>query len=97
MLRTWWHSYFGQSGLRAFWVVPRDFTESILPIDLKPAPAELKRVLLGRSEILTPEFEAELQQAFAGPEDKNQYRYGRYHRAYQARIAQLKAEVASVR
>ncbi len=89
MLRTWWDSYFGQRGLRAFWIVPRRFTDEILPIDIEPVPDEIERVLLGRSEILTPEFEERLVEQFAKEPDENAFRYDRYFPAYEARVEML--------
>lgn len=89
MLRTWWHSYFSKPGLRVFWVVPRQFTDTILPIEVEPRPTQLERVLLGRSEILTPNFEQHLIDEFTGPPDKNWFRSDRYHRAYAQRVKQL--------
>lgn len=64
MLETWRHSYFEKEGLRVFWIVPRKFTDEILPLKLKPAPKKLERVLVGRTEVMTPEFEQELVHEF---------------------------------
>jgi len=94
MLRTWWSSYFGRDGIRAFWVVPRSFTDRILPIQLDPAPENLERVLLGRSEILTPQFESALVKAFTKALDQkrkpyNPYGLDRYAKAYEARVKAL--------
>lgn len=89
MLRTWWQSYFSSPGLRAFWIVPRGFTDDVLPIDIEPAPEKLERVLLGRSEILTPEFEERLLTEFAKAPDENAFRFSRYYPAYVARVGQL--------
>ncbi len=98
MLRTWWNSYFGRDGIRAFWVVPRSFTDKVLPIQLEPAPENLERVLLGRSEILTPKFEAGLVEAFEKSLDSNGQRYNpfgvdRYAKAYEARVKVLAPEL----
>lgn len=57
MLKTWRDSWF-EPGLRVFYVVPKMATARTLPLDISPAPAELVRVLVGRSEIITPEMEA---------------------------------------
>lgn len=57
MLSTWKKSYFETEGLRVFWIVPRHLTDEILPLQMNPSPKKLERVLVGRSEILTPEFE----------------------------------------
>jgi len=57
MIQTWWTSYFESEGLRVFWVLPRATTDRILPLDVKPAPGKIVRVLVGRSEILRPRTE----------------------------------------
>lgn len=59
MVETWWHSYFEAPGLRVFWVLPREATDRLLPLDVSPPPAEIVRVLVGRSEILRPRQEAQ--------------------------------------
>ena len=92
MLRTWWHSYFGQPGLRVFWIVPRESTDEILPLKMNPKPAHLERVLLGRSEILTPAFEEEIVSAFNGDPKKNLFQNHRYFKAYEARANQIKPQ-----
>ena len=56
MLDTWRNSWF-EEGLRVFYVMPRKTTDAILPIKLDPQPDELVRVLVGRTELLTPEME----------------------------------------
>jgi len=57
MITTWRDSWF-EPGLRVFYTVPRSVTDTVLPLELDPKPAELVRVLVGRAEILTPEMEA---------------------------------------
>jgi hypothetical protein len=60
MVKTWRDSWF-EEGLRVFYIVPRAATDAILPITITPAPTELARVLVGRTEIITPELEAAVQ------------------------------------
>lgn len=60
LLRTWYTGYFIEEGLKAFWIVPRKQIDRLLPLEITPAPDSLERVIIGRSEILTPEFEARL-------------------------------------
>ncbi len=60
MLNTWRESYFEREGLKVFWILSRSATDEILPISINPAPDDLQRVIVGRSEILTPDFEQEL-------------------------------------
>ncbi len=56
MLNTWRNSWF-EEGLRVFYIMPRKTTDTILPIDIDPLPASLVRVLVGRTEMVTPEME----------------------------------------
>ncbi len=88
MLQTWWASYFQRPGLRVFWVVPDKETEGILPLTVKPAPIAQARVLVGRSELLTPAFERQLTESFANSE-KNPWNGDRYFAPYAARVKQL--------
>ncbi len=60
MVKTWRNSWF-EEGLRVFYIVPRKMTDAILPITITPAPTELTRVLVGRTEIITPEMESAVQ------------------------------------
>lgn len=56
MLDTWRDSWF-EEGLRVFYIMPRSATDEILPIDIQPRPTQLVRVLVGRTELITPETE----------------------------------------
>lgn len=66
MTKTWERSYFHTEGLRILYVVPEKVTSALLPIAIDPAPKELRRVLVGRLECLTPEVEAEVAAALKG-------------------------------
>ncbi len=91
MVQTWWRSYFERPGTRVFWIMPRALTDKILPLKIEPAPADVVRVLVGRSEVLTPRFESDLLVDHADPE-KWKLRVGdRYAPAYEARIKALKS------
>lgn len=56
MLETWRSSWF-EEGLRVFYIMPRQTTDTILPTHIDPQPAALVRVLVGRTEMITPEME----------------------------------------
>ena len=56
MIKTWRNSWF-ESGLRVFYILPRPATDAILPIEIEPRPQQLERVLVGRTEVITPEME----------------------------------------
>jgi hypothetical protein len=53
MVDTWNRSYFQSTGMRVLYVVPRVWTDELLPITITPEPDELVRTLLGRVEVLT--------------------------------------------
>lgn len=53
MVDTWTHSYFRTPGLRLLYVLPREWTDELLPIAIEPQPDALVRTLVGRIEILT--------------------------------------------
>jgi hypothetical protein len=89
MLQTWWSSYFEHPGLRVFWIVPENFTRAVLPLTVEPSPRQQTRVLVGRSELLTPAFEQGLLEQFAQGE-QNPLRSDRFASAYEARIKALK-------
>lgn len=64
LLNTWYDSYFMNltdvEGLRVFWITPSSFVNDILPLSITPNPLSIQRVFVGRSEILTKDFEKEL-------------------------------------
>lgn len=90
MLNTWRTSYFDRSGLRIFWIVPRAFTDATLPLSMTPAPDSLERVLVGRSEVMTPTFEAMIYQDFSAGRD-SLWRNDRYYLAYRERYSRMRA------
>lgn len=57
MVHTWQDSWFQEPGMRILYLLPRQWTDRILPIDIEPAPRELVRVMLGRAELITPAME----------------------------------------
>ena len=61
MIKTWRNSWF-EEGIRVFYILPRGTTDRTLPLNLDPQPAELVRVLVGRTEVITPEMEKAVKQ-----------------------------------
>lgn len=53
LLNTWELSYFKSSGLRLFYIVPRQWTEHYLPLQTVPT-FSLTRVMVGRIDLVTP-------------------------------------------
>lgn len=63
MVKTWSSSWFGDEGTRVLYVMPERLTNAILPLRVTPRPMEMKRVMVGRVEWLTPEREREIGRA----------------------------------
>jgi len=51
MLNTWQASYFEKPGLRVFYLVPREWIDYFLPLEISQ-PADLTRVMVGRIDLL---------------------------------------------
>jgi hypothetical protein len=66
LLNTWELSYFKSPGLRLFFMVPRAWTDHYLPLDVS-VPCEIKRAMVGRLELVTPEQRALLAQLSRAP------------------------------
>jgi hypothetical protein len=50
LLNTWKRSYFEKPGLRVFYLVPRQWTEYFLPLEIS-VPARVNRVIVGRIDL----------------------------------------------
>ncbi len=64
MIKTWQTSWF-EEGLRVFYILPRQTTDAVLPLEIEPQPAEIVRVLVCRTEIITPEMEKLMEASLA--------------------------------
>ncbi len=96
MLRTWDGSWF-EEGLRVFYVVPPAIVERVLPLRVSPAPSELRRVLVGRLEVLTPERERWAAGRLAelpanGPPEEALLQLGRFAEPLLRRIGKSSAD-----
>jgi hypothetical protein len=89
MLQTWQDGYFQTVGFKVFWIVPRKLTDQILPITITPTPASLERVLVGKTEVLTPAFEKQLLAYYKANGNLDLWKTDRYHLAYMERVNQL--------
>lgn len=60
MVNTWKDLWFEEPGIRALYVLPRAWTDTTLPLEIKPAPTETVRVMVGRAEVISPALEQKL-------------------------------------
>jgi hypothetical protein len=56
MIKTWRGSWF-EEGMRVLYILPRQATDAVLPLTITPRPDQVVRVLVGRTEVITPEME----------------------------------------
>jgi hypothetical protein len=63
MVNTWRTSYFKTDGVRVLFVLPGSWTNTYIPLEMTPAPAELVRVMVGRVEVLTKDRERRAEAA----------------------------------
>lgn len=60
MIKTWRKSWF-EEGMRVLYILPRRTTDAVLPLTIAPRADEVVRVLVGRTEVITPEIEKHVQ------------------------------------
>jgi len=60
MVNTWDDSWFQEEGVRVLYILPRAWTDQILPMQIDPTPKELVRVMVGRAELITSDTESRL-------------------------------------
>jgi hypothetical protein len=66
LLSTWEQGYFKSAGLRLFFLLPQEWTDAVLPLDVS-VPADVTRTMVGRVEIVTPAQRERLSRIDAGP------------------------------
>jgi hypothetical protein len=66
LFNTWELSYFKSAGLRLFFMVTRAWTDWYLPLDIS-VPCDIKRAMVGRLELVTPEQRVLLKKLARAP------------------------------
>jgi hypothetical protein len=79
MIETWRDSWF-EEGLRLFYIVPQATIDSVLPLEMTPAPAEVARVFVGRIELITPAIVNEVKRGILERDAKTIARHHRFLR-----------------
>ena len=77
MIETWRDSWF-EEGARLFYIVPRRLIDSVLPLEIQPAPAQMVRVFVGRMEMITPAIEEDIKHGIANNDRAALEKYGRF-------------------
>jgi len=76
-VETWRDSWF-EEGARLFYLLPQQTVDSILPLQIDPQPAAIRRVFVGRVEIVTPEIQSNLRRALDAGDQATLGKYGRF-------------------
>jgi len=90
MIETWRDSWF-EEGMRLFYIVPRPAIETILPLEIAPAPADVARVFVGRMELVTPTTTQTIADALFGNDVATLRKHGRFLQAIGRRIVSASA------
>jgi hypothetical protein len=77
MVATWRDSWF-EEGTRVLYVVPRSNIDTVLPLDIRPQPAELARVFVGRTELVTKRTIDDVKAAILRNDRPALHKYGRF-------------------
>jgi hypothetical protein len=77
MVETWRDSWF-EEGSRLLSILPAAFVDAVLPLSIKPAPAQTVRVFVGRLEIVTPATEKAVQRALVTHDGATLKMFGRF-------------------
>ncbi|MGQ0628502.1 MAG: hypothetical protein ACT4PL_10440 [Phycisphaerales bacterium] len=97
MVNTWKDLWFGEQGTRVLYILPESLVNTLLPLNVSPAPREVKRVFVGRMDVLTPEREGELEGTYREHEAgrpstflKTLQTYGRFSEPVLQRLKAMK-------
>jgi hypothetical protein len=92
MIETWRDSWF-EHGSRLIYIYPESEIDSVLPLDIKPAPVRTARVFVGRIELITATTEREVGQAIAENDRVALEKYGRFLPAIAGQMGRSLARV----
>ncbi len=77
MLETWRDSWF-EEGSRLIYLVPSETIDTVLPLEIEPAPSKITRVFVGRIELITPATRQTVEEALAKGDVATLQRYRRF-------------------
>ena len=77
MVETWRDSWF-EEGSRLIYVMPAGAVDTILPLQIEPAPSQIARVFVGRIELLTPRTTQTVEEALVNGDPSTIDRFGRF-------------------
>jgi hypothetical protein len=94
MVETWRDSWF-EEGSRLIYIVPSHAIDSVLPLQIEPAPSQTARVFVGRIELITSQTKQAVEVAIAQNDRSTIDRYSRFLVPILQRISQDKPYLAN--
>jgi hypothetical protein len=92
-----WRSSWSEEGSRLFYIVPRSFVDTILPLSIRPTPAQTTRVFVGRLELVTPETERAVETAILTHDDAIIGKYFRFLQPIMKVIVEHESDPAKIK
>jgi hypothetical protein len=86
MIETWRDSWF-EEGMRVFYLVPGKLVNRELPIAIRPEPAKIVRVFVGREDILSPYMRDRLITALSSGNASGLDRFGRFLEPFMQQVS----------
>jgi hypothetical protein len=77
MIDTWHDSWF-EEGSRLIYILPESAVNAMLPLEIDPAPTHIKRLFVGRIELITPETKQIVSKAIDTNDTKTLALYQRF-------------------
>jgi hypothetical protein len=96
MVETWCNSW-SEEGSRLFYIVPAGFVNRMLPLAIRPSPAQSTRVFVGRIELITPETERAAETAFLAHDNAAMGNYLRFIYPIMKVVAEHESDPAKAR
>jgi hypothetical protein len=96
MVETWRDSWF-EEGTRVLYLYPRDQVDAVLPLSIRPAPASIGRVFVGRVEVLSPWTKDTIQTALSTGDTATLAKFGRFLGPFVQQMRRTGADTAEVR
>ncbi|HEY6341162.1 MAG TPA: hypothetical protein VIY49_06685 [Bryobacteraceae bacterium] len=91
MVDTWADSWFTE-GARVLYIVPRATVDSVLPLTITPVPREIRRVFVGRMEVLSPATKRLITHAVRSGDNETLTALGRFLEPFVAQMQRTDKE-----
>jgi hypothetical protein len=96
MVETWRDSWF-EEGTRVLYLYPRDQVDTVLPLSIRPAPASIGRVFVGRVEVLSPWTKDTIRTALSAGDGATLAKFGRFLDPFLQQIRRTSPDVVETR